>query len=434
MTNQTKKILSIAQKIFLVAASFSLPIAVLAWLVVANINEFINFAAWETKGNAYQRPLEALLEDIQDHQRLARRCAKDADCPSQIAAAKERIDQSFQLLMETDKKYGVDLEFTGEGLGKRGRQLATAQNLQKGWQELSAMATQPMKENVPADVDGKYDSLVSTIRTMITHAGDTSKLILDPDLDTYYIMDVTLLALPQNQERIARVMAYGRDVILRGAVTSQERTQLAVFAAMLQEADRDRVAGSLKTALNEDQNFYGVSDSFQQNIPPDLKNYEDAVTRLIEMTKSLAGAEGVRIGVEDYIAAAVKARQESFKLWRISADEMDHLLSVRIASYARRRMMAFVFSGLALLIASGIAYRLARSIADPLRRLARTLTPGATLLSSTVGQIDDASRAGSQNAETTRMICEELNAHADDMRKTARELEVLVFGHEVHPS
>lgn len=40
---------------------------------------------------------------------------------------------------------------------------------------------------------------------MITHAGDTSNLILDPDLDSYYLMDVTLIAMPQMQDRIARI-------------------------------------------------------------------------------------------------------------------------------------------------------------------------------------------------------------------------------------
>ena len=39
---------------------------------------------------------------------------------------------------------------------------------------------------------------------MITHAGDTSNLILDPDLDSYYLMDVTLLALPETLSRLLK--------------------------------------------------------------------------------------------------------------------------------------------------------------------------------------------------------------------------------------
>ena len=47
-----------------------------------------------------------------------------------------------------------------------------------------------------AELAEKHLVLVNDVRTMITHAGDMSNLILDPDLDSYYLMDATLLALP----------------------------------------------------------------------------------------------------------------------------------------------------------------------------------------------------------------------------------------------
>ena len=38
--------------------------------------------------------------------------------------------------------------------------------------------------------------LLADIRSLMAHVGDTSNLILDPDLDTYYLMDAVLLKLP----------------------------------------------------------------------------------------------------------------------------------------------------------------------------------------------------------------------------------------------
>ena len=51
---------------------------------------------------------------------------------------------------------------------------------------------------------------------MITHAGDMSNLILDPDLDSRYLMDATLLGLPQTQDRLATVTAYGTRILAGG--------------------------------------------------------------------------------------------------------------------------------------------------------------------------------------------------------------------------
>ena len=39
---------------------------------------------------------------------------------------------------------------------------------------------------------------------LVTHVGDSSKLILDPDLDSYYLMDNTINKLPILAEAIGR--------------------------------------------------------------------------------------------------------------------------------------------------------------------------------------------------------------------------------------
>jgi hypothetical protein len=87
-----------------------------------------------------------------------------------------------------------------------------------------------------------------------------------------------------------------------------------------------------------------------------------------------------------------------------------------------------LLSALALLIASLIAFAITRSITNPLNKLARTLGPGATLLSGCINQISEASRKG-MDQQTTTIICQELDAHAEDMRKSVVELETLVLGH-----
>src|SRR5256886_10844306 len=57
------------------------------------------------------------------------------------------------------------------------------------------------------------------VRTIIMHAGDTSNLILDPDLDSYYLMDATLVTLPQTQDRLGVIQAFAQSVLAR----SEER-------------------------------------------------------------------------------------------------------------------------------------------------------------------------------------------------------------------
>jgi hypothetical protein len=186
--------------------------------------------------------------------------ASDRGSASEQASAQAKVDQAFDLLEQVDRDIGPLLQFTDEGLGKRNRSHVNVQNVAREWKELQA-------RHEPLTADSRHDQhvhLMSDVRTMISHAGDTSNRILDPDLDSYYTMDVTLLALPQTQNRLAVILSDG-DRALRGSLSSKDRVQMAVYAAQLKEADLDRVTGSLGTALNEDANFYGSSESLQRN-------------------------------------------------------------------------------------------------------------------------------------------------------------------------
>jgi methyl-accepting chemotaxis protein len=412
---------SIARKVFFVAASFALPIIVLAFLLVRGINEHISFARAELAGMAYQRPLEALLWDIQGHQLLVQHCPPKGDCPAQTTALQGTIRQEFAALQEADRRYGALLQFTGEGLAKRSRQLATADNLQRGWQRVESLSAQGRS----AELDAQYERQVDIIQTMITHVGDMSNLILDPELDTFHLITDTLVLLPRTQARLARVIAAGRDALARSG--QADRAALAAQAEFL-ESDREQIKAHLDTALSENKNeFHGVSDSFQKNVPIAYEEYESAAARFIALTRQAAGGRQA-VAAQDYAAAGLKAREASFRLWDAAAPELDRLLQARIDYYTKRKAVALLLSGLALLLACLLAFRIAASLIDPLNRLSRTLTPGADLLDGSVQKLAELTRKGAPDLTSMRITCDELDAHAENMRRTAQTLARVVFG------
>jgi methyl-accepting chemotaxis protein len=417
---------SISTKVVLIAASFTAPIAVLLFLVVANINEFIAFAQHELQGDEYQRPLENALDSLARTQLLAQACAPGKSCAEQVAPAAAEMDKAIEQIAAIDGRLGQELQFTDEGLGKRDRSHVRIGNVSEEWKRLRAELSGAQPD--AAAVAKAFDHLATDLRTMITHVGDTSNLILDPDLDSYYLMDVTLLALPQNQDRLTHVIAFGSDVLGHGTPKQDQRIALSVHAAMLQEADLDRILGSAQTSLNEDRNFYGSSPSLAANLKPALEAYKAAAANFIAMTRKLAESDAPGFDAAAYTSAGLAARNASFALWNVAVKEMDVLLGKRIDSYTSRRSWALFLSAMALVLSLVLSYVVKRSITRPLDRLAQSLGPGATLLSNSVERIAEASRASSTTPEEAVVICEELNAHADDMRKTVGELIAVVSG------
>lgn len=411
---------SVSRKILALALSFALPIGVLAWLMVANINSNISFAEKETRGISYLRPLNALLSGGVEHWLARRHCAEAGGCAGSLDTIAREMENHFNLLEQAQSRHGETLQFTPAGLALRNRQDFTVEKARAQWNDLRA---------APADdpaIRERYENLFTTLRTMITHAGDTSNLILDPDLDSYYLMDVVLLGLPQTEQRVGQISDLGLRYFEEPRRGAPGDVGLAVQAALLQQADLDRIVLSSRTALNEDANFFGRSKTLGVNLTPALERYEQASARLVQLTGAMAADEPA--DVSQFLAASREVRQANAAYWSVAADELESLLLNRIASFREKRLWALSLSGLALLVAGVLAYWLARSITLPLQGLVESLGPGATLLSVCVDRIAAASAGKFADADEAVIICEELRSHADAMRGAVAELTSQVHG------
>jgi len=351
------KTTSIAFKLTVSSLAFALPIAVLLYFMIAGVNASINFSAMEFYGDAYQRPLEELLLGVPAYVRAVGASAVGIS-GGDMGGLRSRVDEAFTALEKVNAAYGEDLQFTEQGLAIRNRSQLTLPNLRGKWETLRSGAS-PDPELA--------DSLLADIREMITHMGDTSNLILDPDLDSYYMMDITLLALPQTQARMAEILAYGLKVLPGGTLTEDQRRQFMVFASLLRTSDVSRIVGSTHTALNEDPNFYDVSPTLQKRVPGRLEAYERASDAFLAQLDALSGDGAVDLKV--FLAAGEASLDASAALWTTAVDELDVLLTRRIDDYKSTRLVSLISTGLALAVALLLVYLIGRSVTRPLRGL-----------------------------------------------------------------
>jgi methyl-accepting chemotaxis protein len=362
------------------AVAVALPLLGMAvYLMVTGVSHDIAFAEAELAGNRYQRPLEALLRSVGEHRLLVAQQAAGASQSDKIAATESAVDAAFDDLRAAQTRDGAPLQFTPDGLAQRKREHVAIDTVAREW---TALKGQPS-----ASGDGHLH-LAADLRTMITHAGDTSNLILDPDLDSYYTMDITLLALPQTQDRLAQMIAFGQQALSQPP-TEESKRRLSVLAALLQESDLDRIAADVQTAINEDANFGGVSESLQRNLPEAFERYRAATAAFVELINT-AAAGATPVSAADYVLAGLKARDASFALWRTSVDELDVLLQVRTANFRRELYTGFAITSLALALSAIFVYVLTRTIARPLRTTSSALAQGADSIAAASAQLAQA--------------------------------------------
>jgi methyl-accepting chemotaxis protein len=411
---------SVSTRIWMAAVAVAAPMTgMMLFLLVTGVNHDIGFSEAELAGNRYQRPLEALLRHIPAHGLLKMRERAGESVSSQIQAAESEIGRAFAALEAVQAVEGEGLQFTPEGLAQRKREHLVIAELKK---EFKAAATTPSAD--------AYAHLSADLRGMIAHAGDTSNLILDPDLDSYYTMDITLLALPQTQDRLAQMMFAGH-AILSGTPTDDDKRKFAIYAAMLQEADHDRIGADVQTAINEDPNFGGVSKTLQDRLPASFAEYSTATKAFIALNLEVAAGARVVTPVE-YVDIGTRARDASFAMWNVAVDELDVVMNTRVDGFKSQRVNGLALTGITLFLSSLLVLVITRSITIPLEHTSDALAQAAAEIASASDQLASSAHALStgatqqaQSLETTTGTMNQIASLASgnaDRSKSARDL------------
>ncbi len=415
---------SVSTKIFLIVAIFSLPIGVLAYLLAANYTPQIASAQLELSGNSLQKPLMKVLYGLTSSKNIVQGCASGI-CGVDLTKQTSLVASSLDAASGVNAQLAGDLNTTLDGLAKKDHKDLALENLQAEWKTLAAASANISTPAQRAELTVGYDQMAGRVKQLISYVGDSSSLILDPDLDSYYLVDVTLLAMPEAITNIANTAAIGSKIV-SGSSTAVDQAALANESVLLQ-GSLDRVAASNRTTFDADAANHGVSPTLQPKLTGALQEYRNAVTSYLATLKTI-GEKPSQVTAAALATQAEAVQKASLDYWNTSAAELDGLLNMRIADFQTGRIQALGFSALAVVIAAIVAFSIGRSITKPLRELVRNLAPGATLLGVSVERIAEASQSKTPSAEESAIICEELNAHADNMRKAVLELARHVEG------
>lgn len=426
---------SIFKKLVVANVLYSIPIIALIYLMISAQNVNIDFAIQEKKGNEIQRPLENLLQSL-----LTKRMQpKTVD--------NEIVNKQLTSLKESVEKLSSDLQFSAEELQKRNRNNAEINGFEKRLTEF-LKSESSLDEKTYLE---KVNALIGDVRTMITHAGDTSNLILDPDLDSYYLMDITLVALPQTQDRIAEVSTFLNSKF--NNLSSDDKIQAAVYASLLKQSDMDRITGDLQTTLNEDAKFYGESATLKTKLAPAIADYQKKNEELIANLSAISSGTNkkslaeIQKNVNDTFNA-------SFQSWNVAVDELDTLLTTRIDDLSAYKFKSLALALLALAVAVAILFWISanfntnmirvidnlkntvfktRESGNELVELSRQLSSVSTDQASAVQQtsaamheIESMIKATLQNATVTHDIAEKSEISAQSTREAVDKLNVSI--------
>jgi len=322
----------VRQRILLVGLTGVLPLFLMALLLInVAYSAPIEFGQQEQRGLVFQRQVERLLEALSSYASTARGVGLRQPPTEDWLAARREVDQALQGLASSYRgELGRRLGFDSATLRVKRREGASLEVLQSSWQELrqgpAGAAAGP----------GGTTKMVLCLRAMTEHVGDTSNLILDHDLDSFYLADI-VLALPLAQQRLFEAGLALETWPPGGA--HENSTRIAVLSALMRENDLARIERNALRSLGEDAEFNGISPSLHAELPRAVERYAGSVEQLLNALQHTAAEDASKR--EQLGALASHAQATSFALFRTVADQLDQLLANRLIRIQAQRTRAY---------------------------------------------------------------------------------------------
>ena len=320
------------------AALFLIPIGLVFGILISVEDAAINIARSEQAGAGYLRALGPVLKAVEVHQ----------------------YDRSVDLSGIAD-----DLKAAQARFGAKIDASAAAR---------AAIDDAVIANNDPASLD-KIMKVQADVLALIARIGESSNLILDDQLDTYYLCDVLLNHLPSLLDQLPDLQISAGDpakhddflTALGAVATNHDGLDASMTAAFANDPD-----GSTKAALGR--------------LYPAVKDRLEATMARIKSTAKVDGA----------IIGPIMEQIDALNI--ATVDQLTARLRVREASLTRTERLAVGGSVLLfILFAAMLSYRVTTHITGPLERLTAVMQQLAG------GQLDVAIPALSRRDEIGRI-------------------------------
>ena len=360
--------LRISRKILISSLVFALPILVLLYYVVIGFNHHMSFSRQEIWGMRLVDPLQRLSELVSEHQIMVRLYIEgDRQIEQRIEAVSSRIDEAFGVLMREGRILARPLKVDQKDLAAIDMAALYYPTIHQNWLDLKA--SWKSFDNTIQN-DGRHDTILQPIQALVKRVGDTSNMVLDPDLTTTYLIDVALATLPKTQERLSAYILYVESLLFKGFRSRDDLNRLAVYSAFL-ENDLSRIRESLTITFRDVNGFYGGSRTLQKNVAPALAQYESALVEFLVIGKLMGADPQYRIPTKEFLETARRAVDAEAALREASMKELGILLTKRIASFRNKATLALCLSLGTLFFAVTMVLFIARGITRPLKKVAQ---------------------------------------------------------------
>ncbi|MET3120338.1 hypothetical protein AAKU64_004590 [Undibacterium sp. GrIS 1.8] len=271
--------LRLLPKFVIVALLFSVPAIVVTGLLIKELDKSITFTKSERLGVQQLLVSQELLRLLQQHRGL-RHLALAGNASAKESSIKKQ-QEIFSKLSALEK-----MQLEQGNVDAAVPLKAIKQSWENIVQKLAAT------KNKDSYID--HSTLINQVYKLNSQIADYSNLTLDPEVDTYYLINMFSKTLPDLAEGVSDIAGRGAAYIDTGLLEPNEDV-LINSDVMLTKRDIGRIPGQLEAMFRANPEFKNKMDSQQGVVAKNLEFLERTKTEILNTLRSLHDKKPSRV-------------------------------------------------------------------------------------------------------------------------------------------
>ncbi len=386
--------MSISKKMWLISIVFLIPLVIVQVLLLNQQIEEIEFAENEQLGLRYIVVLRQLVQHFPEHRGMTNAYLSGAtQLKSKITAKRQQIAQDIAAIDVVDAELGKQLKVSAEWA-----------RVKSIWQGLEGQAFTGERKAIFA----RHSKLVAQVLGLISNVSDNSGLIMNPELESFYITDSLVNSLPQIVENLGKARGMASGLAVRQLVTTEENGKLSSLLASVEKSTN--VLKRSKGVIARANPARGALLQADMELAINQSEQYQAYLR-----KNILSARSINVVSKDVFAKGTTTIKSNFKLMdhllpeltKILEQRVEHLITKTISLLA----VGIVFTLIALYFFVGFYVSLQTAI-SALKETSGQLAKGNLL-----------ARVNIPNEDEFADVAESFNAMAGEFANIVRQLD-----------
>ena len=251
--------------------------------------------------------------------------------------------------------------------------------------------------------------------------GDAYGLSLDPDKDTYQLIQSMFYQLPWLTEETGKTRAKGAGLLAKKEATPEDRAvQAAIMGRVSDRLDQTMTAFSKAAAANP---------AIEAKLGAQLREAGDMARKIVELgTEQIVRADPLTYSGEEWVARTTAAIDKQFAVNEAAAKELDAILADKVLGFKEQRWIMVGTMVALFALAAWICVLIARSVTVPLQNAIAVADEVAQ------GKLDNDFEVGPDNevgkllrslktmSDSLRDIVSDVRASVDQINAASRDI------------